>query len=147
MKEAFAKRRFFTSAHHHFFEIREAANGRPYLLLDQSTRKGSNFESQKIVLFEDEIDGLVEILKEYKALIDSKQYKAGTSNQTKETARGAIARDGAESEDIDDSYEELDDYSEADAQMAQETDDLMEDIRSDQDDYSRSEDEGWFYKD
>jgi hypothetical protein len=74
LKPAYFKRRYFTASHYHFFEIRETRNGDPFILIDQRTKKGENFESQKIILFRDEIAGFLEVFQDSHQQIRSNAY-------------------------------------------------------------------------
>jgi hypothetical protein len=76
LKPAYAKQRYFTSAHHHFIEIREAINGNPYILIDQSTKKGEAFESQKLILFRDEVAGFISALQSALEDLETGSYKS-----------------------------------------------------------------------
>lgn len=73
MSNGFSKETQITSAHRHYFEIREARNGKPYLVFRQ-LRRDKPEEGQSIILFSEEIDGVVEFLVSYKKLIDEKSY-------------------------------------------------------------------------
>lgn len=76
MKPVYSKRRFFTSAHHHFVEVREAKNGNPFILVDQSTKRGGKFESQKLILFEDEVLGFIEVIQNLYEELKNGSYKS-----------------------------------------------------------------------
>ena len=75
MSTQFSKTRYFTSSHYHFMEIREARNGNPYVVLTQSTKRDGAFDQKTWVLFEDEIDGLIEKLSALRQKLASGTYR------------------------------------------------------------------------
>jgi hypothetical protein len=48
------KERMFTTAHHYFWEVREASNGSKYLVIDQRRKVGDTYKAQ-MRIFEDEL--------------------------------------------------------------------------------------------
>jgi hypothetical protein len=49
------KDRYFTTSHNYFFEVKEAKNGSPYIVIDQRKKVGDQFVSAKLRIFEDEM--------------------------------------------------------------------------------------------
>lgn len=49
------KDRVSTGTHNYFFDVKEATNGSKYLVIGQKRKNGTEFESVKMRIFEDEL--------------------------------------------------------------------------------------------
>jgi len=130
LKKAYMKRRFFTKAHHHFAEIRETKLGNPYVVLVQSTKRNEKWSRQHVVIFKNEMKGLISFLEKFRNGMKSGNYKV-------------------EQDEIIDEYEAYQAYQleEMEDNDWYELDQILKDLSDDLDDYSASDREGWFYRD